>query len=1123
VPDGRGYYNVLNAVDAVSPDDIWAVGDQGASGSYESRIQHWNGTSWEIVASPDPLTLQGVAAIASDDVWAVGYPDSYGQTRTIHWDGNTWSVVPSPNVEGHPNYLYDVAASGPNDVWAVGKANSRPLLMHWDGTEWSIVPPPDGVYGSLNGVDVLSPNDAWAVGTVGVYNGEDLTVVLHWDGTSWTRVNSPNPGTYRNILHAVKAIAPNDVWAVGALANGPVDYHGLLMHWDGTGWDVFPAPGDNPQSPNTYGVHLHGVDAASSNEVWAVGRDYISSDTMSVLLRWDGTSWTEVNHPRPSRSINRLFDVVAVAPGEAWAVGTYWEDTISLYRANVLRYGPGCGTPTPTVTGTPPTATSTAIVPTRTATSTYTATVPSATPTCRPDQWTIANPLPGARMGPAVAAVGGFLYEAGGDTGTQGPQGPGIGANEGGSPQVRTVASARFDGISWAPIANLPTAVMDGAGVGDDTYFYVMGGHNYTTAVTNNQRYDPASNTWTARAPLPLAAGGAASVFYNGRIYLFGGCNDNNCSVLLDAVQIYDPATNTWSTGADIPTGVSFAVAEAIGNYVYLAGGLDGLDENKAYRYDLLTNTWDDDAMADLSDSLWAAASGVLNGKMYVMGGILNNSSGASNRTIKYDPLTNTWTNAANLNVGAFRMQGDFYNNSLYVVGGSLWGSYSPRVERYTVNTGCPTPPVVATGTRTATAITTATGVTTATGTRTATAVATVTSCPGLSISGALTLNDPTQAGRLHTLFDASTCAAPRSCPGVIDIVPRHYDAYAFTNTSSSEACFTVSVQAACLNNILIHSSTYLNSFDPNNLCANYLADVGPGVLTNSQYSFTVPAGARFVVVVNELAPNLLCPNYTVTVSGPACPAPSTPAPSSTPILPTLTVTPALPTLTVTPGLPTLTVLPTVEGCSVHFNDVAAGNTFHDQIMCLSCMGFTSGYSDGTFRPNSEVTRGQLAKIVSNTAGFNDLSPANTQSFADVPIGSTFHMYIERMASRGIISGYACGGPGEPCGRDNKPYFRPGANATRGQISKIVANAAGLNDTPMSQTFEDVPSSHTFYLWIERLAMHSMMGGYNCGGANEPCGAGSRPYFRPGANATRGQTSKIVGNGFYPDCQPARR
>jgi len=203
---------------------------------------------------------------------------------------------------------------------------------------------------------------------------------------------------------------------------------------------------------------------------------------------------------------------------------------------------------------------------------------------------------------------------------------------------------------------------------------------------------------------------------------------------------------------------------------------------------------------------------------------------------------------------------------------------------------------------------------------------------------------------------------------------------------------------------------------------------------------------------------------------------------------------------------------------------VPSGSTFYDFIRCLACRGIINGYSDGTFKPNNDVTRGQLSKIVSNSAGFTD--PQTTQMFQDVPVGSTFFDFVGRLASRGYIGGYACGGAGEPCHPpDNLPYFRPNNNATRGQISKIVSNAAGFTVPAVGQTFQDVPPGSTFYDFIERLASRGVMGGYPCGGASEPCvPPENRPYFRPSNNATRGQTSKIVSNTFYPACDtPSRR
>lgn len=230
-----------------------------------------------------------------------------------------------------------------------------------------------------------------------------------------------------------------------------------------------------------------------------------------------------------------------------------------------------------------------------------------------------------------------------------------------------------------------------------------------------------------------------------------------------------------------------------------------------------------------------------------------------------------------------------------------------------------------------------------------------------------------------------------------------------------------------------------------------------------------------------------------------------------------LTHTPT-PVPTETPGNAT----PTPTPCPLQFSDVPDGSTFYTYIRCMACRGIVNGYSSGCetgdpcFRPNNNVTRGQLSKIVSNSAGFNDRPQG--QLFEDVPVGSTFYDYVYRLASRGYISGYPCGGGGEPCGGGNLPYFRPNNNATRGQISKIVSNSAGFQDPPGDPIFEDVIAGSTFYDFIQRLAGRGVMSGYPCGGPSEPCSPANLPYFRLNNNATRGQTSKIVANTFFPDC-----
>ena len=81
-----------------------------------------------------------------------------------------------------------------------------------------------------------------------------------------------------------------------------------------------------------------------------------------------------------------------------------------------------------------------------------------------------------------------------------------------------------------------------------------------------------------------------------------------------------------------------------------------------------------------------------------------------------------------------------------------------------------------------------------------------------------------------------------------------------------------------------------------------------------------------------------------------------------------------------------------------------------------------------------DVTRGQLSKIIVNAKGWGGYTPP-TPTFNDVPASHPFFVFIEQAVQKGIISGYDCGAPGEPCpGR----YFRAGNSATRAQLSKIL-------------------------------------------------------------------------------------
>ncbi|MDQ2810091.1 MAG: S-layer homology domain-containing protein [Chloroflexota bacterium] len=228
----------------------------------------------------------------------------------------------------------------------------------------------------------------------------------------------------------------------------------------------------------------------------------------------------------------------------------------------------------------------------------------------------------------------------------------------------------------------------------------------------------------------------------------------------------------------------------------------------------------------------------------------------------------------------------------------------------------------------------------------------------------------------------------------------------------------------------------------------------------------------------------------------------------------------AVPSATVT-RTPTLTPVPSATPCVTQFTDVPVGSTFYSNITCLVCRGIVGGYSDAAhcpggapcFQVGANVTRGQMSKFVAGAAGYSDAIPAGRQTFSDVPHDNVFWLFVERAYAHGVIGGYTDAGhcpAGAPC-------FQPGASVTRGQTAKFVAGAVGYSDPIPAgqQTFNDVLPSDVFWVFIERVYTHGVVGGYTCGNP-EPCPG---LYFRPANPVTRGQTAKFISNAFFPNCQ----
>src|ERR1043166_1205810 len=145
----------------------------------------------------------------------------------------------------------------------------------------------------------------------------------------------------------------------------------------------------------------------------------------------------------------------------------------------------------------------------------------------------------------------------------------------------------------------------------------------------------------------------------------------------------------------------------------------------------------------------------------------------------------------------------------------------------------------------------TSTATPTATATPPGTPTATPTgspSCPPIVINGSIDLNDPTQTDALNRSGIAQTCPATTSCQVFGDALLHHYDSYTFMNTTGSTQCVTIDTNSTCTGVRFIFTAAYLGSFDPANICTNWIGDSGFSPDPDIAFQVDVDNGQTLVV-----------------------------------------------------------------------------------------------------------------------------------------------------------------------------------------------------------------------------------------------------------------------------------
>jgi|SRR5579872_1207175 len=273
--------------------------------------------------------------------------------------------------------------------------------------------------------------------------------------------------------------------------------------------------------------------------------------------------------------------------------------------------------------------------------------------------WTkkLADPFPS--NGLAVGAVNGILYAVGGA----------------GAYYLNKLESYNPSTNRWTVLAPMPARRAYAAVGVHNGVLYVVGGSRFNIS-GSVYAYNVATNTWTQKASMPTPRYDLGVGFLNGILYAVGGVQRGPVTPTFGTiVEAYNPQTNTWTTKAPLPLPME-GPAVAVVNGVLYAIGSGGTADAAVEAYDPATDTWTAKAPMLEGKSLFGAA--VVNGKIYAAAGCGEYPIPCYNNTLEaYDPAANTWAMLASMPVGVDAPGAGSVNGLFYVVGGQTGNFYN--------------------------------------------------------------------------------------------------------------------------------------------------------------------------------------------------------------------------------------------------------------------------------------------------------------------------------------------------------------------------------------------------------------------------------------------------------------
>ncbi|MBC8422481.1 MAG: fibronectin type III domain-containing protein, partial [Chloroflexi bacterium] len=316
-----------------------------------------------------------------------------------------------------------------------------------------------------------------------------------------------------------------------------------------------------------------------------------------------------------------------------------------------------------------------------------------------PEGWNSRTSLPVGREGGFAVIIGNRIYV-------------GQGLSAFGDDSFHFIYHIPTDTWHWAAPAPIGRAEVTGVCAEEEEQgqvqgkVFVFGGRSGGAVLDNVLVYDPLTDSWSARAPMPTPRVGMGAAWAPPQnpgdpslIYVIGGRDGTipHSGTPMDVVEAYDVVSGTWSTMAPMPVpmmDVYSTVYYSDTHKIYVIGGYDGSNvSGKVQIYDVGSDSWSTGASMPTPRSNLLA--GLCEGRIHAIGGYDGTNEFAVNEA--YDPSTNTWSTAGISPLpeprSEFMTQGIFTGQDIYAIGDGIHGVGGGPHDVYTCGTA--EPPVI--------------------------------------------------------------------------------------------------------------------------------------------------------------------------------------------------------------------------------------------------------------------------------------------------------------------------------------------------------------------------------------------------------------------------------------------